>query len=185
MKSRTIYAVLGMLQEGPSSGYDLKKRFEERVRHFWSESVGQIYPALRSAKELGWVRARSADRGGRPRTEYALTAKGRAALEEWFREEPGPLPVRNELLLKVFFAEHHDLEALRRHVEGLEAKLRDERRRFDGFEEEIERVAASPEQAALWKLTLSSGRHVNRARLAWCREARRVLAAQDGAESAR
>lgn len=176
MQSRTLYAVLGMLQEGPRSGYDLKQEFEEKVRHFWAESVGQIYPALKRARSLGWVRSRSAPRDGRRRTEHVITARGRAALEEWFREEPAPPPVRHELLLKVFFGARLDREALAGHVRRYEERLREERRHFGGFEAEIERRASSPEEEALWKLTLASGKHVNRARLAWCREAHEVLA---------
>jgi hypothetical protein len=38
------YALLGMLSLGPGSGYDLKKRIEGSLAHFWSESYGQIYP---------------------------------------------------------------------------------------------------------------------------------------------
>ncbi|WP_431606966.1 PadR family transcriptional regulator [Paenibacillus thiaminolyticus] len=36
---------------GPRSGYDIRKQFQASLRHFWSESYGQIYPAL---KELLW-----------------------------------------------------------------------------------------------------------------------------------
>lgn len=176
MESRTIYAVLGMLQDGPSSGYDLKKEFEDKVRHFWAESVGQIYPALKKASGLGWVSARVGDRSGRRRTEYALTKKGRAALEEWFQRTPAPPPVRHELLLKTFLGAHLDMAALARHVDDFAAHLREERRRLSSYDDEIDEQARSPEQAALWRLTLSAGKHVNRARLSWCREARKVLA---------
>ncbi len=41
------YAVLGMLSIGPMSGYDIKKLIGETVGHVWSESYGQVYPALR------------------------------------------------------------------------------------------------------------------------------------------
>lgn len=178
IQSRTLYAVLGMLQEGPRSGYDLKREFEGKVRHFWHESVGQIYPALRKAHELGWVRTRAAERGGRRRKEHALTAKGRAALAEWYREPPAPPPVRHELLLKVFFGEHQDPDVLLGHLDRFEQGLREERARFAGYERQIEERARTAEQAELWKLTLASGRHVNRARLAWCKEARAVLEAR-------
>ncbi|MGH9601902.1 MAG: PadR family transcriptional regulator, partial [Terriglobales bacterium] len=43
----TRFALLGLLSLGPQSGYDLKKRMEQSIAHFWSESYGQIYPTLR------------------------------------------------------------------------------------------------------------------------------------------
>jgi DNA-binding PadR family transcriptional regulator len=39
-----------MLSLRPMSGYDIRKTVQESIRFFWSESYGQIYPAL---KRLG------------------------------------------------------------------------------------------------------------------------------------
>jgi PadR family transcriptional regulator, regulatory protein AphA len=41
------YAILGMLSLRPMSGYDTRKTVQESIRFFWSESYGQIYPALK------------------------------------------------------------------------------------------------------------------------------------------
>ena len=46
-KSKTRFAVLGILSYGPMSGYDIKKFYEQNVAGFWSESYGQIYPILK------------------------------------------------------------------------------------------------------------------------------------------
>jgi hypothetical protein len=46
---------------------------------------------------------------------------------------------------------------------------------MEGFQPEIAEVAATEEQELFWKITLSSGLHVVRARIAWCREARSML----------
>ena len=37
---------LGMLTDGPASGYDLKKQFESTFSHFFAAGYGSIYPAL-------------------------------------------------------------------------------------------------------------------------------------------
>ena len=50
-ENRTRFAILGMLMSGPKSGYDLKQDFEQRISPFWSESLGQIYPALHRMDE--------------------------------------------------------------------------------------------------------------------------------------
>src|SRR5438132_1157029 len=49
MKSRprsTPYAVLGMLSLAPMSGYDIRKESETSIGYFWSESYGQLSPAM-------------------------------------------------------------------------------------------------------------------------------------------
>ena len=52
-KSKTRFAVLGILSYGPMSGYDIKKFYEKNVAGFWSESYGQIYPILKRLAEEG------------------------------------------------------------------------------------------------------------------------------------
>ena len=69
--NRTQFAILGMLSLGEKSGYDLKRDFEQRVQHFWSESLGQIYPTLHRLRKQHLVESRSESGRGRPgRTIY-------------------------------------------------------------------------------------------------------------------
>lgn len=66
--------------------------------------------------ELGLAHAKPEQVGRRPRTVYAITAKGRRALRRWLAE-PGEGPVlESEQLLKIFLAENgtreHTLQTL-------------------------------------------------------------------------
>ncbi|PYI52519.1 PadR family transcriptional regulator [Paenibacillus flagellatus] len=51
--NKSYYALLGLLAFGPHSGYDVKRRIEQQLSHFWSESYGQIYPNLKKLVEEG------------------------------------------------------------------------------------------------------------------------------------
>jgi len=118
MKARprsTPYAILGMLSVAPMSGYDIRKEASTSIGYFWSESYGQIYPALRELRGRGWIRRRPGSRaGGRERQAYEITERGREALALWRAEPPRDGSVRNELLLKLFFgrsdAMAHEME---------------------------------------------------------------------------
>src|SRR5206468_7565147 len=89
----TPYAVLGMLSLAPMSGYDIRKESEASIGHFWSESYGQIYPALRDLEAQGLVRRRAGPRGAaRERHVYEITAKGEEALATWRAQPPRPAP---------------------------------------------------------------------------------------------
>ena len=99
----TPYAILGLLGLQPASGYDIRKEIASSIGHFWSESYGQIYPALAELTREGLIRPREGGSGGRERRVYTITPKGRRALEAWHAEPPRAAPVRNELLLKLFF----------------------------------------------------------------------------------
>ncbi len=174
--NRTRFAVMGMLSMGERSGYDLKRDFEHRMGHFWAESVGQIYPTLKKLLDEGLARAKHAPGSGRrQRKVYALTAKGRRQLHDWLREPPQREQVRNEILLKLYLGPELGVDTALEHLAAFEASQRAFLELMERFEEEIEATAESDEQELFWKVTLSSGRHVIRARIAWCEESRGEL----------
>jgi DNA-binding PadR family transcriptional regulator len=82
--SRLGYALLGLLQQKPSSGYDLRKVFSSTAMKTYSDSPGAIYPALRRLEQQGLIRGNVEDRSGlRRRQVFRLTPKGLSALKQW------------------------------------------------------------------------------------------------------
>ena len=102
--SPTAPVILGLLSWRPMSGYDIKALVDESTRFFWAASYGQIYPELRRLADAGMVEGTEEPHGGRRRTVYSLTGEGRAALREWLASEPEVHELRDEALLKLFFA---------------------------------------------------------------------------------
>ena len=49
-------AVLGLIQQEPRSGYDLRKIFSTTPMGHFSTSPGAIYPALKRIEKSGWIR---------------------------------------------------------------------------------------------------------------------------------
>jgi DNA-binding PadR family transcriptional regulator len=101
--SPTAKVILGMLAARPRSGYEIKQLVDNSTRFFWSASYGQIYPELKRLAKAGLVKGAGAE-GGRRRTVYDLTAKGRRAAAEWIGEAPQVFELRDEGLLELFFA---------------------------------------------------------------------------------
>jgi DNA-binding PadR family transcriptional regulator len=129
--SATAYVILGMVSREARSGYEIKALVDDTTRFFWAASYGQIYPELKRLAEAGLVEGVDASRGERKRTVYAITADGRAALEKWLREPPRTYEMREEGLLKLFFAgglppeeATATLRAMREHRLGLAERLR-------------------------------------------------------------
>jgi DNA-binding PadR family transcriptional regulator len=48
-------AILGLLQEQPRHGYELKKVLRETLGSFWGVSFGSLYPALRRLERSGAI----------------------------------------------------------------------------------------------------------------------------------
>lgn len=102
--SPTAYVVLGMLRHEPRTGYEIKRVVDNSTRFFWAASYGQIYPELKRLSEAGLVKGIDSPTGGRKRTVYEITADGEAELKDWLRQPPRTFEMREEGLLKLFFA---------------------------------------------------------------------------------
>lgn len=129
--SATAYVILGMIREEPRSGYEIKATVDQTTRFFWAASYGQIYPELKRLSESGLVVGADAPTGGRRRTVYEITADGEEELVAWLRQPPKTFEMREEGLLKLFFAAALPLEeaveilrAMRAHRLAANAELR-------------------------------------------------------------
>ena len=97
--------ILGALHGRARSGYEIKQLVDRSTRFFWAASYGQIYPELRRLEKAGLVAGESNPSGGRKRRVYRLTAAGREVLHDWLTSPEATHEVRDEGLLKLFFAD--------------------------------------------------------------------------------
>ena len=99
------WAVLGLVASKPRSGYDIKRIVDKTIRHFWAASYGQIYPELKRLEEAGWITGDDVPNGGRARRVFSITDAGRDALNGWFGGIETRIELRDESLLRLFFAD--------------------------------------------------------------------------------
>ena len=122
---KTRYAVLGLLSIRPMSGYEIKTFMRQSTDNFWTESDGQLYPALSQLKKEECIAYKTPVASSlRDIKIYRLTKKGKTELKKWMMQEPETQSVRNEFMLKVFFganvAPQTILEHIRSHLQGAE-----------------------------------------------------------------
>jgi DNA-binding PadR family transcriptional regulator len=90
------YALLGLIQQAPCSGYDLRKMFALTPMQSFSDSPGAIYPALGRLERKRLIRGSVEGRSGlRRRKVFGLTPAGLAALKHWLSG-----PVRHEEVVR-------------------------------------------------------------------------------------
>lgn len=95
-----------MVRLGVSSGYAIKKVADQSTQNFWPTSLALIYPELKRLEEGGLLARRSDPHGGRARSAYTVTARGKEALEAWLRSEKAmAVQMRDEAMLKLFMAD--------------------------------------------------------------------------------
>lgn len=85
------YALMGMVQKHPASGYDLRKLFTRTPLASFSDSPGAIYPALQRLEARGLIRGTIEGPRLRSRKMFRLTAAGNVELKRWLK-----LPARRQ-----------------------------------------------------------------------------------------
>lgn len=96
------HALLTSLLEQPSSGYELARRFDKSIGHFWQATHQQIYRELGRMEKAGWIRSDADPDAGRTRKRsYTVLPAGREDLARW-AGEAGPLPeLRDEFMVRL------------------------------------------------------------------------------------
>jgi DNA-binding PadR family transcriptional regulator len=95
------HGLLGLLADGPASGYDLLKIFDGSLAFIWPATQSQLYSELNRLADDGLIVA--SDEGPRRRKEYTITPTGRAELEHWLTDVEPDRIRRNDSMLRVFF----------------------------------------------------------------------------------
>lgn len=98
------HVLLGLLEQGPSTGYDLGKSLERDVAPLWRAEISQIYPALARLRRAGFILLRVlGPRRGPRRNLYRITATGRRELRRWLAEPSPPPSSKDEGLTRIAF----------------------------------------------------------------------------------
>ncbi|MFZ4812833.1 MAG: PadR family transcriptional regulator [Ilumatobacteraceae bacterium] len=169
--SRTELAVLGALSVEPMSGYAVRQAITDTLGHFWSESFGQIYPALARLEEEGLIR-RAGD-GQTSGSTFCLTTAGRRHLVNLLREPMPTPPPRNGTLLRLFFGRLLGVDECRSIVLDALARAEASLAELSAVHADVE--GDTDPNAPFWLLTVSAGEHSARAQIAWAKEALEIL----------
>jgi PadR family transcriptional regulator AphA len=170
------HAILGFLTYHPMSGYDLKRYFDESVRHFWPAAQSQIYRTLDRMTDRGWVRVEMVEQRDRPdRKVHHLTDKGRTELRRWLTSPLDPPTARHQWLIQVFFAhqlsDEEILAVFEGHAERLRQRLAVFRTDVQSIIEERHAQVGSARSRRLWQFTLDYGVASLECELRWVEQA--------------
>ncbi len=96
------HAILVSLAEKTASGYDLARRFDASIGHFWKASHQQIYKVLARMESDKWVESHLVAQDNRPdKKVYSITDEGRGELLRW-SSVPTPIEsLRSEFAVKL------------------------------------------------------------------------------------
>lgn len=123
------YAMLGLINRKPISGYDIMKEFNKGLVNFWTAKHSQIYPELKKLVEEGLLEFQVEITGEvLEKKMYSITEKGQKDFLDWLNQIEDIEPTPKEVFrLRLYFANHMDKanyrKALKHHLGQREEKL--------------------------------------------------------------
>lgn len=161
----TRYIILGLLEQQPMSGYDVKAMFKGLSWLIDTPSYGSLYPTLHALLEDGLATVDVEPNEGKPsRKLYTITDTGRQALKAWLQE-----PSSQDLSIKAFVRQLIMAESLSQ--DELKAHLTRRRSQIVTYldnSDEVGQSEAHDEERNLGKhLVHDYSAAIARAELAW------------------
>jgi DNA-binding PadR family transcriptional regulator len=151
-------AVLGLLQDSPLHGYELRKRLNVLLGSFRAFSYGSLYPCLRQLLIRGWIRESGSElapphglSGRRGRIVYQLTADGKERFASLLAESGSTAWEDEHFDVHFAFFSRTDAQTRLRILEGRRTRLQE---RLDSI-----RQAAARTRQRLDSYTLELQRH--------------------------
>lgn len=170
------HALLGLINYKPSTGYDLKNKFQNSIHFFWNAALPHIYRSLNNMEKQGWIASKVEQQSGKPnRKVYRITADGKKELLNWLDEPPETPELRHTMLVKVFFAKQLPPERVAEHLKNWREYNINLLKQYETEAmPAIARQSVKPdytEEAYYWGLSLDYGIRHARMAIEWCDQA--------------
>lgn len=99
-------AILGILSWRPSTGYELKKIFEDSSFMYWSGNNNQIYKALTNLEDEGFVTNKLIHQDNSPSKKiYTITEEGLKELKNWLFSSPEAPEIKKTFLVQLAWSD--------------------------------------------------------------------------------
>jgi DNA-binding PadR family transcriptional regulator len=171
------HAILVALAEKSASGYDLARRFDASIGHFWSASHQQIYKVLGRMESDKLVESHLVAQDGRPdKKVYSITHDGHAELTSWLDSPSKPEALRSEFALKLRALHLADRDALIRDVQARRTEHASTLAIYEASEAKFypDPTSLTDAEVGPW-LALRGGIRIERGGIDWCDEILQAL----------
>ncbi len=173
--NKTKYILLGLISEGIKTGYDIKKRVENQMAYFWTESFGQIYPNLKKLEKEGYISSKKIKLGGRNKIEYSISEKGKKEFIKYMEmpveEEIG----KYEILVKLSFGELVKKDIHIKNIKDFLSRHENILKELEEIEHHIDEVPRDEKSRIYIKMTISCGKKVHNSFVEWAKESIDIL----------
>ncbi|WP_438495738.1 PadR family transcriptional regulator [Paenibacillus sp. IHBB 3054] len=141
---RTLkYAILGLLNKEPMTGYDIGKEFSRDLGEFWNAKHSQIYPELKKLLDEELIVFEIQISGEiLEKKLYSITEQGKKAFLQWLKKEEPLEPTPKDVFrLRMYFSNNLDVTT---RIHLLEHQLHQHQERLKHLSRNKERYESIP-----------------------------------------
>jgi len=119
------HTILGFLNNQDLSGYDLQKKIENTINHFWPSTQSQIYRTLKELINDGQVDMQIVYQDEKPNKKlYTITPTGEKELVQWLGSRLDLPDHRNQFLVQLFFSDCIDNNKILKNLEDYKSIMK-------------------------------------------------------------
>ncbi len=167
------HGLLGLLNYGKMTGYELDKAFKESLNFFWQAQTSQIYRELSTMEKSGWLVSEIVIQSDKPNKKlYSITEMGEKELSRWLVENGSidEVQARSIFLMRLFFSGEKSVEQnismLKKYREKFEAAL-SEVAKVGAYTEHYRQLVDNKQSAVYWELAADFGKSYYLTSIEW------------------
>lgn len=182
------YGILGFLNYGSMSGYDLVKAFESSLQFFWHAQNSHIYLELKKLEKKGYICGETVIQSDRPNKKiYSVTETGKNAFMNWLAEGAGEDATRfkSAFMMKVFFGGNMSPIQSINMLSKFKTDCEDYLEKMGSVPESIENYGSNKElyQIMYWQFTVDFGYRFIKTCVEWAEQCIERLESINGQNS--
>lgn len=171
------HALLTALIERPGAGSELAGRFDRSIGYFWQATHQQIYRELARMEAAGLIEGTAVDGARGRKRAFRVLPAGRAELARWTAERQEPLPIRDEMMVRLRAEAMVGPTTLPDTLAELAQHHRDRLKTYQDIEKRDFTPPPTDKGQQLRYLVLKAGIEYERHRAAFCEQAMALLSA--------
>jgi len=176
------HGLLGMLNYGSMTGYELDKEFKETLAHFWQALPSQIYRELDTMEQKGWLMSERIVQEEKPNKRvYSITDKGKKEFFDWLSSPGADIEnatrIKSVFFLRLFFAGETSKEQALALLNSYREQCLEGISEMSDVDESFKQneTQYNPDEVIYWKLIAMHGEMIRKTRLEWVDKAIAIL----------
>lgn len=176
------HTILGFLKNGPKTGYDLQKKIETTISHFWPSTQSQVYRTLNELAREDCIVSEIQYQDEKPNKKvYTITGKGTLELQDWLTTPLSLVPHRNQFLVQLFFSRYLSIPEITANLEHYNREL--EKREDFLHSDEVKAMlqyGSNEKEKVLFQIIVDNGLRVLASEREWVNKSVEILKNTEG-----